>query len=96
MPDDTRNAQQGLNLIIDSILNVLTKNPLGLSNVEIARILGLETGKNGNQKNYLTWSILQELLARNQVALTPNPKHKTASLYVLAVAVPRTTHTPCE
>jgi hypothetical protein len=81
MVDHKKIAQQGLELIEQSIAALLIDNSQGLSNVEIARRLGLETGQD-RQKNYLTWAIVQEMVTRGDAATTPKPNHKTALLYV--------------
>ena len=76
-------AQRGLRQIEEAILALLGAVPGGRSNAEIARELGLETGGTRGQKNYLTWSILQEMIVRKTVSAVPSPIRKREILYVL-------------
>lgn len=61
------NAQNGIELIERSICSLLRSNHQGLKNAEIAKVLNLESSSNGGQKNYLTYSILGNLMAKNQI-----------------------------
>ncbi len=60
-------AQEGLQLIEDAILRLLEANPQGLRNAQIADLLGLHSDFRGNQKDYLTYSVLSGLIAKKQV-----------------------------
>ena len=60
-------AKTGLNLLKGAILEVIHANPEGVSNTELARLLNLESDFNGNQKNYLTYSLLGLLLKENKI-----------------------------
>lgn len=60
-------AQAGLHQIEDAILRLLTVNPQGLRNIEIADSLGLRSSSQGNQRNYLTYSILGNLIEEGKV-----------------------------
>ncbi len=62
-----RTAQLGLHLIEDAILRLLTRNPQGLRNVEIADMLNLNSEFRGKRQNYLTWSMLGNLYAEGKV-----------------------------
>ncbi|MBK6964946.1 MAG: hypothetical protein IPH20_13660 [Bacteroidales bacterium] len=42
----------------NAIEEVIIANPDGVKNTELARHLGLESDFKGNQKNYLTYSLL--------------------------------------
>lgn len=61
-------AMTGLRLIEEAILELLSQNPQGLRNVDIARLLGLRSDFRGRQKDYLTYSILGGLLATKRVS----------------------------
>ncbi len=76
-------AQLGLRQIEEAIIALLRAVPEGRSNAEIARELGLETGGTRGQKNYLTWSILQEMIARKMVSAIPKPDRKSGIVYAL-------------
>ena len=54
-------AQAGLHQIKDAILRLLTVNPQGLRNFEIADLLGLRSTSFGNQRDFLTYSVLGNL-----------------------------------
>ena len=61
------NAQTGLYLLKSAILDVIEANPEGIKNSELTRLLGLESDFNGNQRNYLTYSVLGLLIKENRV-----------------------------
>lgn len=60
-------AQQGLRLIEDSIIELLSYNIEGLTNAEIVEYLGLQSEHQARQKNYLTYSVLGNLMKDNKV-----------------------------
>tara|TARA_B100000315_G_C14458069_1_gene532389 strand:- start:166 stop:402 length:237 start_codon:yes stop_codon:yes gene_type:complete len=60
-------AQEGLNLLKESILKTIENNPGGVSNIDVARELDIESDYQGAQKNYLSWSILGLLLNEEKV-----------------------------
>ena len=61
-------ALSGLFLIEEAILELLSENPQGLRNSDIARLLNLQSDFRGSQRNYLTYSVLGGLLANNRVS----------------------------
>ena len=60
-------AQEGLKQIEEAILRLLAVNPQGLRNFEIADSLGLRSDSSGNQRNYLTYSVLGNLTEEGKV-----------------------------
>ena len=60
-------AQAGLHQIEDALMRLLAVNPQGLRNFEIADSLGLRSGSLGNQRNYLTYSVLGNLVDEGRV-----------------------------
>jgi len=60
-------AQQGLALLKGAILRLLAQKTDGLSNAEIADLLGLRSDYQGAQKDYLSWSVLGLLLNEGRV-----------------------------
>ena len=74
-------AQEGLKKIEAAILMLLDGSPVGLTNSVIATELGLRTSGLKGQKNYLTWSILQEMVRRKVLAVEPGPQRKREKLY---------------
>lgn len=59
-------AETGLMLLKSAILDFLEVHP-GSLNSEIARGLNLESSHNGNQQDYLTYSILGELMKEGKI-----------------------------
>lgn len=55
-------AQLGLKLIKDSITSLSEENPNGITNSDCAHYLGLQSDNQGNQQDYLTYSVLGILL----------------------------------
>ncbi|RDK82578.1 UNVERIFIED_ORG: hypothetical protein DFO82_2402 [Idiomarina abyssalis] len=55
-------AQLALDLLKDSIMSLAEENQSGISNSDCAHYLGLQSDNNGNQQDYLTYSILGILL----------------------------------
>ncbi len=60
-------AQVGLHQIQEAILLLLADNPQGLRNSQIADLLGLRSSSHGNQRNYLTYSVLGNLIDEGKV-----------------------------
>ena len=60
-------AQSGLQQIEEAILRLLSSNPQGLRNSEIAELLNLRSDFRGRQKDYLTYSVLGGLIAHGKV-----------------------------
>ena len=72
-------ATHGLHQIEGAIIRLLSSNPQGLRNSEIADMLNLRSEFRGGQRNYLTHSVLGGLLAKGEVV----QDHET-KLYKLA------------
>lgn len=68
-------AQDGLQMIKNAILKYVKKHPYQ-GNTEIAIGLGLESDFEGNQKNYLSWSILGILVNEGKVKYTEDTRKK--------------------
>lgn len=62
-----KESQKGLVIIKNTILKLLMSETDGLTNSQIARILGLESSHEGNQKDYLTYSVLGILMSEGKV-----------------------------
>ena len=73
-----RIAQEGLKQIEDAILGLLEVNPQGLRNVQIARLLRLDSAFQGRQRDYLTYSVLGGLLASGRIQRDRETKMFTA------------------
>ena len=59
-PEDK--AQKGLSLIKDAIIDLLRRYPKGLNNSQIAEELKIKSNYGSGHQDYLSWSILGELL----------------------------------
>lgn len=70
------NSHVGLDLLKQAILELLQQYPAGLTNIEIARALDLESDFEGGQKNYLSWSILGLLLSEGAVNYAMDGNHR--------------------
>jgi hypothetical protein len=62
MRSPQQQAQAGLQQIEAAILALLAQHPDGLTNAEIAKSLGIETGEPGEHRNMLSWSIVGRLI----------------------------------
>jgi len=60
-----KKAKIGLIMIEESIIGLLEFNHEGMTNTEIANMLGLKSSHEGNQKDYLSYSILGNMMSRN-------------------------------
>ena len=76
-------AQDGLKRIENAILGLLSDVPDGLTNSTIAAELGLKTSGIKGQKNYLTWSILQEMVRSEILSLQASPRRRREILYTI-------------
>lgn len=65
-------AQQGLKLIKEAILGILAQKSDGLRNAEIAELLEIRSDYQGEQKDYLSWSVLGLLLNEGKVVRKGN------------------------
>ena len=60
-------ATMGLTLLREAVLELLSEHPEGLRNTDIAKKLTLESDHQGNQRDYLTYSILGILMKEAKV-----------------------------
>ena len=51
-------AQLGLTLLKNAVLGLARANPDGVTNADTASVLGLRSDNRGNQKDYLSYSVL--------------------------------------
>jgi uncharacterized protein len=51
-------AEKGLSLLKEAILAFAASHPEGIANAQVAVELGLESDFEGNQQNYLSWSVI--------------------------------------
>jgi hypothetical protein len=67
-------SQQGLDLLYNSIIELLKMNPNGLSTTEVARKLGIQSDVNGSLKEYLSYSLLGNLMNKKIVEKVKMPR----------------------
>ena len=60
-------AQLGVGLVKTAIENLVKANPMGISNADTAKVLGLRSDYRGRQKDYLSYSILGLLLREGKI-----------------------------
>jgi hypothetical protein len=60
-------AAAGLAQLKQAILEHLSAHPEGCRNVEVAQALGIRSDFEGDQKDYLSWSILGLLVGEEKV-----------------------------
>ncbi|MBN1475827.1 GIY-YIG nuclease family protein [Candidatus Sumerlaeota bacterium] len=60
-------AQLGLEFLKTAILDLALGNPEGVTNSEIASLLGLRSDYRGRQKDYLSYSVLDLLLREGKI-----------------------------
>ena len=65
-------AQKGLELLKEAILGILAQKSDGLRNADIAEILDIRSDYLGEQKDYLSWSVLGLLLNESKVVRKGN------------------------
>ena len=65
-------AQQGLELLKGAILGILAQKSDGLRNAEIADLLEIHSDYLGEQKDYLSWSVIGLLLNEDKVVRKGN------------------------
>src|SRR5262245_57721415 len=55
-------AERGLSLLKEAIIELLRASPGGLRNTDIAKNLNLESAHAGGHRNFLTYSVLGQLI----------------------------------
>lgn len=60
-------AQAAVNILEEAIIEFLEANPGGARNCDIAQCLGLQTIYKNGAKDYLTWSVLGELINKSKI-----------------------------
>lgn len=66
-PGAVEKAQLGLNFLKEAILELASANPDGITNADAVNYLGLHSDYNGEQKNYLSWSVLGILMREGRI-----------------------------
>ena len=63
-------AQLALSMLKDAVLELARANPLGITNADAAKCLGLQSDYGGGSKDYLSYSILGLLLREGKISRT--------------------------
>jgi hypothetical protein len=77
-------AQVGLKLLKDSIAALAEENPKGITNSDCAHYLGLQSSHDGNQEDFLTYSILG-ILKKEGILLDEKIKNRRKYFNSLAI-----------
>ncbi|MFW6183991.1 MAG: hypothetical protein ACOC8X_09360 [Chloroflexota bacterium] len=67
MTTATEKAHVGLQLIKEAVAEYVENSPDGVTNVEVARALDLESDFEGDQQNYLSWAVLGLLVNEGRI-----------------------------
>ena len=71
-------AQLGLQFLKAAVIEMAKANPSGVTNSDLASLLGLRSDYKGRQKDYLTYSVLGLLLREGKIVRDPVTKtHKS-------------------
>ena len=73
-------AQLGLELLKTAILDLAKANPVGITNSDVASLLGLRSDYRGRQKDYLSYSILGLLLREGKIRHETDTKRHMANV----------------
>jgi hypothetical protein len=84
-------AQAGLSLMKQAILDLLSQHPDGLTNSQIATDLDIHSDFLGQQRDYLSWSIVGLLVNENMVEKSQRIYRLKTSLTVPADSDPEST-----
>jgi hypothetical protein len=71
-------AQLGLELLKESILELAAANPDGIRNADAVNHLGLHSDHAGQNKNYLSWSVLGILMREGRIQKVAGARGKPA------------------
>lgn len=61
-------AQSGVSQLEEAVVALLAGHPDGLTNAEIAVLLGIESDAEEENRNFLSWTILGRLASANRIA----------------------------
>ena len=73
-------AQLGLELLKTATLDLAKANPVGITNSDVASLLGLRSDYRGRQKDYLSYSILGLLLREGKIRRETDTKRHMANV----------------
>jgi FixJ family two-component response regulator len=76
MRSPRQQARFGLGEIENAVVYLLRGHPEGLTNVEIAEALGIESKSTDEHRNYLSWSVLIRLSRAGRVEKVSAGKRK--------------------
>ena len=73
-------AQLALSMLKDAVHELARANPLGITNADAAKCLGLQSDYGGGSKDYLSYSILGLLLREGKITRTPRSRLHISSV----------------
>lgn len=68
-------AQMALELLKASVMELAKANPVGISNSDAAKYLGLQSDYGGGSKDYLSYSVIGLLMKEGRLARNQSRKH---------------------
>lgn len=68
-------AQMALELLKSAVMELAKANPLGITNSDVAKYLGLQSDYGGGSKDYLSYSVIGLLMKEGRLQRTSNRKH---------------------
>lgn len=68
-------AQNALEMLKSSVLELTEANPTGVKNSDVAKLLGLQSDYGGGSKDYLSYSILGVLMREGKIIRTAQGRH---------------------
>ena len=71
-------AQIGLDLMKDAVLEFVKVNPSGVTNSDVASLLGLRSDYGGGSKDYLSYSLLGALMREGKIVRPPGRRKHIA------------------
>ena len=72
-------SQMALDLMKSAVMELAKANPVGITNSDAAKYLGLQSDYGGGSKDYLSYSVIGLLMKEGRLVRNQNRKHVAAS-----------------
>lgn len=67
-------ADEAVEELRRAVLDLLSSNPQGMTNVDVAKALGLYSPPGKPQRNQVTWWLLRELAETGRIEISTDPR----------------------